>query len=96
MTYLNSKIGIPTAPDLRVCKNTREMIIQQTEYQRSCFSIIVQELNDGRVINKNQNIDITKNTIFRQRAKGAIIVLSLLITSFIGILFGKVRAFFGL
>ena len=93
---MNSKLEIPPAPDLRVCKNTREMIIQQTEYQRSCFSTIVQELNDGRVINKRQDIEIKNNTRFRHRASGALLILSIIISCGLSLLSEKVRRAIGL
>jgi len=93
---LNSKIEIPSAPDLRACKTTREMIIQQTEYQRSCFNTIVQELNDGRVVNKNQSIEIGKNTRFRHILIGVTKILLLILTIGIPLVFPKVRLFFGI
>jgi len=93
---LNSKLEIPSAPDLRTCKTTREMIIQQTEYQRSCFNTIVQELNDGRVVNKNQNEEIGKNSKFRHRASGALLILSIIMSCGLTLLSSKVRAAIGL
>ena len=91
-----NKFELPDAPDLRICKTIKETIIQQHEYNRACFTIFAQEFNDNRVHDKNQDIEIGKNSKFRHILIGVAKVLLLLLTIGIPLVFPKVRLFFGI